>query len=496
MEIADLSRKKRAVVIGAGLGGLAVALRLAARGWAVTVCERTASPGGKMNRWETGGYRFDTGPSLITMPWVFEELFAAAGARWQDHVELMPVEPLAEYRFADGVRFAHSGGLPDWLATVRRLENGDATGFLDFMALGARLFQLSRATFFRQSPFERPDPSAARALRHLPLRRAWGRYDRTVRHFLRSPHLRQMFERYITYVGSSPYRAPATLSEIPYVEWAFGGWHVRGGLYRIVEAIVELARDAGVELLTQAPVVAIEDRGGRVAGVALADGRRLPVDVVIMNGDASRLPRLLGARDDPGLPAPRRSTSGLIFLFALRRTLPGHAHHTVCFSADYAAEFRQLFDERRFPDDPTVYVNMPSRSDRSLVPGEGETVFVMANAPANDGDAWDEAMIAAARARVLERLRKAGEPDFAADAVATACWTPRRMAEQYDMPGGAIYGQVSHGWRGAFLRPPNRDRRRRGLYLVGGSTHPGGGTPTVLMSAAITAELIRRQEGG
>ncbi len=495
MEVANLSKKK-AVVIGAGLGGLAVALRLAARGWAVTVCERTAAPGGKMNRWETRGYRFDTGPSLITMPWVFQELFAAAGASLQDHLELLPVEPLAEYRFDDGVRFTHTASLPDWLATVRRCEDGDAAGFLDFMALGARLFELSQATFFRQSPWERPDAFPGRALRRVPLRRAWGRYDRTVRHFLRSPHLRQMFERYITYVGSSPYRAPATLAVIPYVEWAFGGWHVRGGLYRIVEAIAGLAQRAGVELLMNAPVAAIERHAGRAVGVALADGRRLPAEVVIMNGDAARLPRLLGDRNDPGLPEPRRSTSGLIFLFALPRTLHGHAHHTVCFSADYAAEFRQLFDERRFPDDPTVYVNMPSRSDRSLTPGEGETVFVMANAPANDGDVWDEAMTAGARERVLARLRRAGLPDFARDAVATACWTPRRMAEQYDMPGGAIYGQVSHGWRGAFLRPPNRDRRLRGLYLVGGSTHPGGGTPTVLMSAAITAELIRRHEGG
>lgn len=496
MEIANIPARRKAVVIGAGLGGLAAALRLAARGWAVTVCERAATPGGKMNRWETRGFRFDTGPSLITMPWVFEELFAAAGERLSDHLELMPVTPLAEYRFADGESFAHTADLPAWLATVRRLERGDASGFLDFMALGARLFELSRATFFRQSPFERPDPAAARALRHLPLRRAWGCYDRTVAHFFRSPHLRQMFERYITYVGSSPWRAPATLAVIPYVEWAFGGWHVRGGLYRIVEAIVALARRRDVELLTNAPVVAIEHHRGRVTGVALSDGRCLPADVVIFNGDASRLPRLLGTPDDPGLPERRRSLSGLIFLFALPRALPEQSHHTVYFSADYAAEFRQLFDERRFPDDPTVYVNMPSRTDRSVTPGDGETVFVMANAPANDGDAWDEAMISAARDRVLTRLRCSGAPDFAREAVATACWTPRRMAEHYDMPGGAIYGQVSHGWRGAFLRPPNRDRRLRGLYLVGGSTHPGGGTPTVLMSAAITAELIRRREEG
>lgn len=481
-------------MIGAGLGGLATAARLAARGWGVTVCEQTASPGGKMNRWETRGFRFDTGPSLITMPWVFEELFADLGERLPEHVELIRVHPLAEYRFADGTRFTHSADLPDWLATVRRLDGGDAAGYLGFIALGARLFELSRATFFQHSPFEWRRPPPASTLRHLPLRYGWGNYDRTVRHFVRSPHLRQMLNRYITYVGSSPYLAPATLAVIPYVEYAFGGFHVRGGLYRLVEAIVELGRQRGVELRTGARVSRIERRGGRVAGVELDTGERLAADVVVMNGDASRTPALLGEPAVDALPERRRSMSGFVLLFALRTALPDRPHHSVYFSADYREEFRQLFEERRFPDDPTVYVNLPSRTDRSMTPGEGEVMFVMANAPANDGDAWDAPMIADARARVRSRLRASGFPEFEASVVASEVWTPRRMAERYDMPGGAIYGQTSHGWRGAFLRPPNRVRRVPGLYHVGGSTHPGGGTPTVLMSAAMVSEWIDRFE--
>jgi phytoene desaturase len=486
---------KKAVVIGAGLGGLAVALRLAVRGWAVTVCEQTASPGGKMNRWATGGFRFDTGPSLITMPWVFEELFQAAGARLGDHLELISVHPLAEYHFSDGTCFMHTADLPQWLATVRQLEGGDASGFLRFMSLGARLFEVSKATFFKQSPFDRPDLSAAKALRHMPLRFGWGPYDRTVRHFFRSPHLRQMFDRYITYVGSSPYRTPATLSVIPFVEYAFGGWHVKGGLYRLIEAIAELGQKAGVELMTGARVTSVTGRGGRACGVDLASGSHLDADVVVMNGDASCMPGLLGVPEARPLAERDRSMSGLIFLFALNRTMPDRPHHAVFFSADYAAEFRHLFDERRFPDDPTVYVNMPSRTDRSMTPSEGEVMFVMANAPANDADPWDEAMIADARQRVMARLEKSGCPDFQNEIVASAVWTPRKMAEHYSMPGGAIYGRASHGWRGAFLRPPNRDRAVAGLYYVGGSTHPGGGTPTVLMSAAITSDLIGRHEG-
>jgi phytoene dehydrogenase-like protein len=213
-----------------------------------------------------------------------------------------------------------------------------------------------------------------------------------------------------------------------------------------------------------------------------------------MNGDAACAQQLLGNAEAPSSPPAERSLSGLVFLFGVRRSLPEIHHHSVFFSADYRHEFKQLFDERRFPDDPTVYVSAPSRSDRSLVPGEGEALFVMANAPANDSDAWDDAAIRVARKRVMDRLRKRGFPDIQHDIVVESVWTPRRLADQYLMPGGAIYGTHSHGWRKAFLRPPNKDPKLAGLYYVGGSSHPGGGTPTVLQSARIASELIARYE--
>lgn len=162
------------------------------------------------------------------------------------------------------------------------------------------------------------------------------------------------------------------------------------------------------------------------------------------------------------------------------------------FSADYPEEFRDLFERRVFPRDPTVYVNMPSRTDRSMTPGEGEVVFIMANAPANDGDAWDESAIAEVERRVFARLTRSGFPDLREGAFARHVITPRDLASRFDMPGGSIYGAASHGWRGAFLRAPNRIRRHPGLFCVGGSTHPGGGTPTVLLSSRITAELVER----
>ena len=483
---------KTAVIVGGGLGGLATALRLAAAGLRVTVCERGPTLGGKMNVSEREGFRFDTGPSLITMPWVFEELFEACGAALKEHVELLPVNPLADYVFDDGTRFTYSTSLPEWLEVVRQLEPRDVDGFYKFMQLGARLFALSRETFLRRPPLAPPDLRVIKSLRHFPVRNAWGNYHATVAAHFRSPHLRQLYDRYPTYVGSSPYRSPATLAVIPYIEFAYGGWHVRGGLYRLVESLAALARTLGVELLTGARVERIEHEGRRVRGVRLEDGTRLPADVVVMNGDAATTASLLGLNAKAQAPC-ERSLSGFVLLRGVGRKLEGLAHHTVYFSSNYEREFAQLFDERRFPEDPTVYVSAPSRTDPSVAPAGGETLFVMANAPA-DSEVWSTDETARARVRVFERLTKGGFPFVDSPAPVGEEWTPARIAREYLSPGGAIYGTHSHGMRRAFLRPPNRDARVRGLYQVGGSSHPGGGTPTVLLSAEITCELIRKHE--
>ncbi len=489
---------KRAVVIGAGLGGLATAARLARTGWRVTVCEAGDSFGGKMNRWAPDGFHFDTGPSLITMPWVFRETFEAAGGRLEDYAELVRLDPIAQYRFDDGTEFDYTSRLPEWHATLGRLNSLDVEGFHRFMALGGKLFELSSATFFRRSPFERPRLSELRAITGVPLRHAWGNYQRMVESFFRDRRLRQLFGRYPTYVGSSPYQAPSTLAVIPYIEFSLGGYAVRGGLYRIVEGLADLARAAGAELRACARVTRIVTSRGSVSHVELSGGERIDCDVAVMNGDAATLDELLGRnRNEAGensAAPPDRSMSGVVFLFGLNRRLRGIQPHTVMFSADYRREFSQIFEHSHFPEDPTVYVNAPSVADRSLAPEGGETLFVMANAPASH-TVWDAKKICEARSRILARLRRSGFPAFEGAITVSDVWTPNRLANRYLAPGGAIYGGNSHGWKNAFLRPANRSRKADGLYLVGGSSHPGGGTPTVLMSAAITTRLIERRFG-
>ncbi|GMV95217.1 MAG: phytoene desaturase [Candidatus Hydrogenedentota bacterium] len=489
-----MKTKHCAAIIGGGLGGLATAIRLASRGWSVTLCEQGQTLGGKMNRFHSEGFTFDTGPSLITMPWVFEALFETAGKRLADHLELDAMRPLARYHYDDGTRFTYSSSMPEWLETLRSLDRRDVDGFLGFLRLGARLFELSNATFLRRPPSAPPDREVLRSLRHFPLRHAWGNYHKAVAAHFHSPHLRQLYDRYPTYVGSSPYESPATLLVIPYIEYVFGGWYVKGGLYRIVECLTRIAEELEVSIRTDTRVERITYRNGRVTGVETTGGESIEADVVVMNGDASMTSQLLGNAPESTMARGDRSMSGLVFLLGVRRSLPELHHHSVYFSANYEREFQQLFGERRFPDDPTVYVSAPSRSDRTLAPGDGEALFVMANAPANDNEPWDDNQIAEARRRVFARLTKGGFPVTDTDIAVEQVWTPRTLAQRYLMPGGAIYGTHSHGWKKAFLRSPNKDRQLGGLYYVGGSTHPGGGTPTVLLSAAITSELIRKHE--
>ena len=485
---------KAVVIIGGGLGGLAASIRLAALGCRVTICEQGNSFGGKMNSWESNGFRFDTGPSLITMPWVFEEVFTAAGSCLKDHLEMIPMHPLSWYSFADGTKFTYTTDLPEWLETIKQIEPRDVDGFLRLMKLGARIYEVSQNSFMRRTPFAWPRREALPPLRHFPFGNAWGNYAKVVAAHFKSPLLRQLYNRYPTYVGSSPYFSPATLLIIPYIEYAFNGWYPKGGLYRIVQSFVELARQQGVTLVTNAKVECIEHHQHQVSAVKLLDGTQFPAEIVIANCEAEDAKVMLGDSSAARLQPKDRSMSGLVFLLGIKRTLPELQHHQIYFSANYEREFAQIFTERNFPNDPTVYVNCPSRTDRTTVQGEGEALFVMANAPANDGHEWDEVMIAEARRRVFNRMRRSGFPDIESDIVVEDVWTPNRIASCYLMPGGAIYGTHSHGWRKAFLRPPNKDRKYRGLYYVGGSTHPGGGTPTVLLSAQITVALIQKYE--
>ena len=282
-----------------------------------------------MNSWTSKNFRFDTGPSLITMPWVFEELYEAAGSRLQEYLKMIPMHPLSSYSFADGTRFTYTADLPEWLATIRQLEPCDVDGFLRLMKLGARIYELSQNTFLRRVPFAPPRITDGPALRNFPLSNAWENYAKVVATHFKSPLLRQLYNRYPTYVGSSPYSSPATLLIIPYIEYAFNGWYPEGGLYRIVQSLLDLARLLGVTLVTNAKVEHIEHQQNQVRAVKLVDGTRLPANIVIANCEAADAKVMLGESLAERLKPNDRSMSSVVFLLGIRRILPELNHHQI-----------------------------------------------------------------------------------------------------------------------------------------------------------------------
>jgi phytoene desaturase len=492
----------RVVVVGAGLGGLAAAARLATAGHAVTVLEQAPQVGGKLGWFARDGHAFDTGPSLLTLPQVFEDLFAATGDPLHQVLDLQRLDPAVAYRFADGTTTSLPGRLAD-IPDRLDADLGAGSG-AQWSALLARAEAMWRAT---EEPFLRSPLAGAATLARLARRTddvrtiAPGRTLRGLgRRYLTDPRLRMLLDRYATYSGSDPRRAPAALLTVPWAEQAFGSWYVRGGLRRLPEAVADRAVERGAVVRTGAAVAAVLVEGGRAAGVQLADGERVPADVVVCNADAAALYGRLLSPEAPvrrARAALRRvtpSSSGVVLLLALRGRTPGLAHHTVLFPADHSAEFDALFGRRgpkRPVGDPTVYVSAPD--DPATRPDEaGESWFVLVNAPRHEPDGgvdWTAPGLADSYAdRVLATMAARG-----LDVRDRVRWrvvrTPADLERETASPGGSIYGTSSNGARAAFLRPGNASPLP-GLFLVGGSAHPGGGLPLVTLSAEIVAGLV------
>jgi len=501
----------RVVVVGAGPGGLAAAIRLSRQGHAVTVCEQAPTVGGKLGWFERDGFGFDTGPSLLTLPALYRDLFATTGTALEQHVDLHALDVACHYRFADGTRL----DMPTGPAAVagRALDEALGAGagrqWLDLLGRGQAIWQATRGPFLG-SPLDGARTLARQAVRTRDLRTIapWLSLRGLGSRYLQHPHLRTLLDRYATYTGSDPRRAPAALATVPYVEQAFGSWYVQGGLRLLGDAMAERAIALGCEVRTGADVAAVRVENGRACGVSLADGEVLDADVVVANADASHLYRdLVPDSAGPALRRARRglarvtpSFSGFVLMLALRGRTPGLRHHTVLFGDDYDAEFDAVFGSGPFRGgprpvaDPTVYVSAPD--DPATRPDDGhEAVFVLVNAPRHtpgdptSGIDWEAPGVTGAYAdRVLEVMAQRG-----VDVRDRLLWrevrTPADLERATRSVGGSIYGTSSNGARAAFVRPSNASPVP-GLFLVGGSSHPGGGLPLVAMSAQIVADLI------
>ncbi|HKJ68915.1 MAG TPA: phytoene desaturase family protein [bacterium] len=490
---------KKVIVIGGGLAGLSSALRLAKTGFDVTLFEQNRSLGGKMNERRLNGYRFDTGPSLLTMPFVVDELLQCIGAAPPDALTYTPLEPLCRYRFADKTVFDARLDPMQMEAEVRRVAPDEVSAYHRFLRYSRRIFNHT-ADLFLWNPIHEMDvahlPLYMKSLLRLhridPLRTV---HTAVASHF-QDPNLIQLFDRYATYNGSDPYQAPATLNIIPYVEFGLGGFYISGGMYRLVRVLEQQAPSLGVNIYRSSRVEKILQNQGRVTGVRVG-GDAHPADYVICNVDVATAYRQLleGApRQQRKVAAQEPSLSGLVFFWGKRGVTPGLRHHNIFFSNDYRREFHQLFQELQAPDDPTVYVAISSKTDPGDAPAGRENWFVLVNMPyLNDSQDWPQ-IVEKTRQQVFRKLTAHGI-DIAGKIEMEEILTPQDFYRLYGSNRGSIYGVSSNSRTTAFQRHPNRSRDIRGLYFAGGSVHPGGGIPLVLLSGRMTANLIAGREG-
>ncbi len=491
-------RETQVVVVGAGIGGLVSALLLATRGVQVTLVEAAAAPGGKMRQLAVAGQRIDAGPTVFTMRWVFEQILAAAKATLSDLPPLQPLPVLARHAWR-----GHAPTLDLFAERARSVEAvGDFAGaaearrFAVFCDEARAVYQALEAPYIRSA---RPTPlSMARGL-GLPglatlarlgvMPSLWTRLG----HHFHEPRLRQLFGRYATYCGASPWQAPATLMLIAQVELD-GVWSVDGGLHALAQAFAALAQRRGVVLRYQAPCAQIVVQGGRVAGVQLQGGETLPADAVVFNGTPQALvDGLLGAavqRAVPALPRARRSLSALTWCahtptagFELER-------HNVFFDDDYRREFDDVFRRRRLPQAGTVYVCAQDRGAAAAPrAGQPERLLCLVNAPA-DGDRrpFDVSETEPCQQQSLRLLRGCGlQMDLPSPH--TRMSTPADFNQLFPASGGALYGQATHGWMSSFRRPGSATAVP-GLFLAGGGVHPGPGVPMAALSGQRAAEAL------
>ena len=494
-------------IIGGGLGGLASACTLAARGHKVVLFEKNDWLGGKAAVLEEEGFRFDMGPTILTMPRVLERIFGEAGRDLHRELDLRRLDP--QWRcFYDDKTVLDLRDDPKLAAEeIGRLSPADRAGFERFMEVASRLSDVSDRFFFWKSVEDLRDTMDLRGSMNLSTlsdvmalrmhRTVAGQIKRDVK----DHRVAQMLEHFIQYVGSSPLASPAVLCGIAQMQQGEGVWYPMGGTRAVPEALARLAESLGVEVRTGTGVSKIEVEGGRARAIVTETGERVACERIVSNMDSVRTyDELVGGDEGAAFARSRKreaACSGVVLYLGLDRAYEHLAHHNFVFSRDPEEEFAAIYDKGEPAPDPTAYVAAPARTEAGVAPEGGEALYVLVHTPyLRPHHDWRE-MLPGYREVIMDKLRRtAGMEDIDARIVVERSLTPQDIHDRYRVLNGAIYGLASHGKVMGAFKPGNRSRQVEGLYLAGGSAHPGPGMPMALMSGWIAADTLDRDAGG
>jgi diapolycopene oxygenase len=489
---------KNIAIIGGGLAGLSAAIRLRADGHHVTIFEKNENIGGKLNLRKGEGYTFDTGPSILTMPWVLEKLFASAGRKLEDYMQIVRIEPQWRTFFEDGTQIDLSSDIPTLITELQKVSPEDAASLFDYLSYCAKQYELCLKSFYSHSLSGLSDLRRLHTLKDLMSMDPLKTMNQATKRYFKDPHLQQLFDFLIMYVGSSPYHAPAVLSQLGHVQLGLGIYYVKGGMYNIARGMQKLLNELQVEIRTQAEVAEIESNDGRATGLKLKSGEKFKADIIVSNLEVipahqTLLQHLPASKiEEKRLEAFVPTVSGLVLLLGVNRKYDHLAHHNFFFSQDPAKEFSDVFDSSIPTQDPTIYVGISSKSDPSHAPADGENLFVLTHVPPlKEGQSWEEHR-EHYRALVLNKLERMGVENLRQHIVYEHQFIPDDLRALYGANGGSIYGIAADKKKNGGFKIPSRSNLLSNLYFVGGSTHPGGGVPMVTLSGQLTADLIQQ----
>ncbi len=486
--------KNRAIVVGAGIGGLAAGIRLRSQGWEVRVYEKQASAGGKIGEWRSDGFRFDTGPSLFTLPSLIDDLFRCAGKNPRDYFNYRALKEGTFYFYEDGTYLAPGTDSARLSETLNKATGEPVSNIEAFLEKSAEKYNITKPVFLEKSLHRKSTYWRKSTLkRFLKLHRLEA--TRTMaganQKQFRDKRVQQFFNRYATFNGSNPYHTPATFNVIPHLEHNVGAYFPEGGMYQIIQALVQLAEDMGVVFHWQEPVQKLIVSNGAVQGLKTSNDEVIYAETVISNLDVHATYRYLL----PGNIWPRRfldqpkSSSALIFYWGVKGHFPKLGLHNILFAKDYRSEFEAIFDHMTLQQDPTVYIYISSRLNPEDAPEEHENWYVMINVPWDNGQDWDQ-IICDARKSIIQKIERLTGYEIRERIVLEAKRDPRDLEAETGAYLGALYGNSANNMLAAFLRHPNFSTKVNNLYFCGGTVHPGGGIPLCLLSAKIATELV------
>jgi phytoene desaturase len=488
---------RRVVVVGAGIGGLATALRLRRHGFDVTVVEKQSRPGGRASVLNVAGFRLDTGPTILVMKETFQELYHSLGLRLEDRLRLVQLEPNYRVYFHDGDSLDLSGNMARLADGVERIAPGSGPRLFYFLGQAARKYALGMPFVERNYDHITDLVNPVAALRLLRTGAHQNLYRQVSGYFAHDDKLTKAFSFHSMFLGLSPMDALAMYSLITYADLAGGMWFPLGGVYSIVEDLVELAVQAGVELRTSAPVAEIRVEGGSTVGVDLESGEFLPAEVVVSNADLPYTYRKLIAREhrpgfsDARLDGMKYACSGCVLSLGLDTVYPHLSHQGIFFAEDYRANLESIFRTKTLPADPSFHMCVPTITDPSLAPPGHSLIYLLAPMPNLSGSVdWEQAA-ATVRRQLLARLQQIVHPDIARHIVWERQYLPTDWQRDVNAPLGTAFGSLAQNFfQSAYFRPHNRSKHVRGLYFVGQGTYPGIGMPMVVISSRLVTERL------